>query len=216
MILAETTLNFKPDYSWVPEELSMLIGGVLGVCCLVIPVVLCIGLIRFIFSRMTGPAWDNAIGDRILLGVLVGAFAIGMLAQLAGFGMGVFGSEGAQVSSTASSQDGTGDMVANAWHSTLQEQVSQGDVGGAMDTIGGRVDWDSIPGGGLLEQLWGIAGGVMDTTDKVMSGDLAGAAGNVMDGIGSIGSAIGNGLGWVGDKIVEGAGGLWDWIGGLF
>ena len=216
MNIAEATLNFNPDYSWVPEELSMLIGGVLGVCCPVIPVVLAIGAIRFVFSRATGPVWDNAIGDRILVGVLVGAIAIGSLAQLAGWGLGVFGADGAQVSATASAQDGTGDMVANSWHATLGEQLSQGDIGGAMGTIGGRIDWDSIPGGSLLEQAWNAASGVVGTVDKVLGGDFAGAAGDVAGAIGGalgwVGDKLGQGVDWVGDKV----GDLTDWISGLF
>lgn len=223
MRLAEATLNFNPDYSWVPEELSMLIGGVLGICCLVIPVVLAIGAVRFVFTRATGPVWDNAIGDRILVGVLVGAIAIGSLAQLAGWGLGVFGTEGAQVSASASAQDGTGDMVSNSWHATLGSQLSQGDIGGAMGTLGGSIDWDSIPGGDILEQGWNAASGVVDTVDKVLSGDLAGAAGNVLDGLAGVGNAIGSGLGWVGDKIGQGVGwvgdklgDVGDWVLGLF
>lgn len=223
MTLAEATLTFNPDYSWVPEEMSMLICGVLGVCCLVIPVALSIGLIRWLFCRFTGAVWDNAIGDRILVAVLVGALAIGSLAQLAGWGLGVFGTTGAQVSASASAQDGTGDMVSNSWHATLGSQLEQGDVGAAMGTIGGHIDWDSIPGGHLAELGWNIGSGVMDTVDKITSGDWAGAADNILDGLAGVGNAIGSGIGWVGDKIDQGAswvgdklGELGDWFLGLF
>lgn len=216
MTLAEATLNFNPDYSWVPEELSMLICGVLGVCCLIIPIALSIGLVRWLFCRMTGPVWDNAIGDRILVAVIVGALAIGSLAQLAGWGMGVFGTEGAQVSASASAEDGTGDMVSNSWHATLGSQLEQGNVGGAMDTVGGRIDWDSIPGGALLELGWNLGSGVIDTADKIGQGDWAGAAGNIIDGLAGAGGAILDGLGWVGDKIGQGAGAVGDWFMGLF
>lgn len=214
MVSADATLNFNPDTSWVPEELSMLVGGVLGVCCLVIPVVLCIGLFRWLFCRMTGPVWDNAIGDRILVAVLVCAIGLGMLAQLAGFGMGVFGDGGAEVSVFASTEDGTGSMVDNSWKATAQSQLAQGDVGGAMGTIGDRVDWDSMPGGDLLHLGWDVVSGMVDTTHKVMSGDLAGAAGNVIDGLGWVGDKIGQGASWVGDKLGQGAGWVWDKISG--
>ena len=82
MTLAEATLNFNPDYSWVPEELSMLICGVLGVCCLIIPIALSIGLVRWLFCRMTGPVWDNAIGDRILVKKAEGCAKVMKLNQL--------------------------------------------------------------------------------------------------------------------------------------
>lgn len=216
MTFAEATLNFKPDTSWVPEELSLLIGGVLGVCCLVIPVVLAVGAVRFVFTRATGPVWDNAVGDRILVGVLVAAIALGSLAQLAGWGLGVFGAEGTSVPVTASAQDGTGDMVSDSWHATLGSQLSKGDIGGAMGTIGDRIDWDSIPGGDLLEQGWNAASGVVGTVDKILSGDWSGAAGDVINGVGGaigwVGDKLGDAAGWVGDKLGDAA----EWFKGLF
>lgn len=128
--------HFQPDYTWAPDELGMLCGGILAACMIVVPIALCVGLIRFIFTRATGAQWDNAIGDKILVCVIVGGVLLGSAASMVGWGMDLFGPDGLVMAAHVSS---TGQDMTDA--ELLRQQISSGDLLAAAGTA-----WDLLLG----------------------------------------------------------------------
>ena len=74
--------EFRPDYSWVPQELKDFVNWVLGICILISILSLLIGVVRFIVCKITASRFDDMAGTRMILAVFVGAFGLGTVAAL--------------------------------------------------------------------------------------------------------------------------------------
>ncbi|WP_018142442.1 hypothetical protein [Alloscardovia criceti] len=150
-------MDLHPDYSWVPDELGSFIGGIQAICVILTVIALTVGVVRFVFAKVTSTRLDDAIGDRILVSVLVGSFVIAGLGQLVGQEMNVWSSttvtaasgENASLPSdmfkqetahdkTAESAKNTGDSIAEAG-----KKIAEGDFAGAAAKA-----WDAMKSAG--------------------------------------------------------------------
>ena len=94
MIQAEGSITLNPDYSWVPEGMREFVSGILGFLVVVCVIVLIIGVVKFMFSKLTTTLIDNPNGIKILLGVIVACLVLGSIGGLVAWGMNLFGSGG--------------------------------------------------------------------------------------------------------------------------
>ena len=88
------SVNLKPDYSWVPSGLQNMVAGILGLLITVSVIVLIIGVVKFMFSKLTATLVDNPNGIKILLGVIVACVFLGSIGGLVAWGCNLFGSGG--------------------------------------------------------------------------------------------------------------------------
>lgn len=96
-VLAKSvTLN--PDYSWVPSGLQNFASGILGMIIMASVIVLIIGVVKFMFSKLTATLVDNPNGIKILLGVIVACVLLGSIGGLVAWGCNLFGSGGITIS----------------------------------------------------------------------------------------------------------------------
>lgn len=161
LIKADNTTVLAPDYSWVPANLGRFIGGIQAICIVVLVVTVIAGVLRFVLARVTTTRVDDAIGDRVLISVIVACFFIAGLGQLVGDQMGAWNtdvsSNSAMVYGTNSSS-GVGEDTSN-----LIEQITKhGIANGVSRTVkawgksakdaagkiaqGAKKGWDSLVG----------------------------------------------------------------------
>lgn len=82
----------RPDYSWVTDALSGLSGGWLAVCLTVAVGAFAWGVVRWVLSKVTASRIDDVDGAKVLVAVIVGALALGLVPSLVGFGVDAMGS----------------------------------------------------------------------------------------------------------------------------
>lgn len=115
-VLADQTTTLAPDYSWVPSELGSFIGGIQAICIVVLVIAVIAGVLRFILARVTTTRVDDAIGDRVLISVIVACFFIAGLGQLVGDQMGAWDTDASTNSSMVygtNSSNGVGEDTGN-------------------------------------------------------------------------------------------------------
>ena len=208
-ILAETDLTFKPDYSWVPDGMQGFAGGVVGAAMLVVVVLVGVGAIRFIWTRMTGPTWDNVLGDRIIVGCLVGAALISQLGPGVGWGNDMFG-DGVTVTA-ATSGDGR-DWKGKDYTKTAVEKLRKGDPIGAAKDIAKGAYANTSKSASDAKKHWDQA---MDSNQRKDTagtvGNLAAAAGNALATAGNaakdtgtaIKDAVSTGIKWAWGQVTK-------------
>lgn len=76
LIKADNTTVLAPDYSWVPANLGRFIGGIQAICIVVLVIAVIAGVLRFVLARVTTTRVDDAIGDRVLISVIVACFLL--------------------------------------------------------------------------------------------------------------------------------------------
>ena len=86
-----SSVTLKPDYSWVPSGLQSFVAGILG---LLITASLIVGVVKFMFSKLTATLVDNPNGIKILLGVILACVLLGSIAGLVAWGCNLFGTGG--------------------------------------------------------------------------------------------------------------------------
>ncbi|EPI41191.1 hypothetical protein [Gardnerella vaginalis] len=86
-------MNLNPDYSWVPSELGPFIGGIQAICIIALVLALMLGILRFVLAKATTTRIDDAIGDRVIISVIIACFFIGGLGQLVGHEIGAWNNE---------------------------------------------------------------------------------------------------------------------------
>ena len=72
-----SSVTLKPDYSWVPSGLQSFVAGILGMLITASVIVLIMGVVKFMFSKLTATLVDNPNGIKILLGVILAACSWG-------------------------------------------------------------------------------------------------------------------------------------------
>ncbi|MFD0705623.1 hypothetical protein ACFQY8_07695 [Alloscardovia venturai] len=93
-------VNLRPDYSWASDELALFVGGIIAISLTVMVIALITGALRFFLAKVTDSKWDDAIGDRILISVLIASFVIGSLGGLVGYEMGLWNDNPVTVSAS--------------------------------------------------------------------------------------------------------------------
>ncbi|WP_205668832.1 hypothetical protein [Alloscardovia theropitheci] len=163
-------MNLKPDYSWVPSELGQFIGGIQAICIILMIIATVAGVARFVFAKVTATKIDDAIGDRILVAVIIGCFFISGLGQLVGHEMKVW--DVSTVSTTNVAGKAAEFKITDPHESTTQESrqaqdsykkageaITKGDMGEAMKNL-----WEGLKHTG--KTLWDTPGNFFDDTTK--------------------------------------------------
>ena len=88
------SVTLNPDYSWVPSGLQDFASGILGMIIMASVIVLIIGVVKFMFSKLTATLVDNPNGIKILLGVILACVLLGSIAGLVAWGCNLFGTGG--------------------------------------------------------------------------------------------------------------------------
>lgn len=194
-------MNLNPDYSWAPDSLGHIVGSIEGVCLILAVIALCAGVARWLFSRTTRARWDDAIGDRIIVSVLIGSILMGGLAEAAAWGLGVWGSTGVNVAASTSATSG---QVASVPSQSSSEASTQ-NFSDAGDHFGNS--WDSVTQGDVGGAIREGASGVGSALSSVGNG-LKGVFQHVQEN--GIGQSVKDAGGWAWDKIS----GAWRWVTG--
>lgn len=181
MILAgEMTL--EPDYSWVPEGLSNFVGGLLSAALLILPIVLAIGFIAWLWTLVTGPRWDNAVGQTRTATVLLCIVLVGTLAGGVGWGMKTIGTTNVDTSvSSMGSSVPTPAQNARRKIDKAVEKLKKGDIVGAAGSA-------LSAGGDMIKVGIDAASGMIDKAKKA-----------VKSGIDKVGKAFSDASSWLSD-----------------
>ena len=147
--------QLHPDFSWVPAELGSFIGGIQAICIVLLVIATVVGVLRFVLAKVTSTRIDDAIGDRVLISVIIACFFISGLGQLVGHEMHAWDTTTvhvaaernatagdrfatpAQRQANKSSQEAskaaqaTGEAFKNAW-----EKLRHGNVQGGVQDLG--------------------------------------------------------------------------------
>lgn len=193
MILAgEMTL--EPDYSWVPEGLSNFVGGLLSAALLILPIVLAIGLIAWLWTLVTGPRWDNAVGETRIATVLLCIILVGTLAGGVGWGMKTIGTTTVDTNVTSLGASQTYLEKAQSKAQDAVEKLKRGNLIGAAGSALGAAGELANAG---IDAIGDSAKKAADATKGFF--DKAGTA--IRNGIDTIGNAIGNAGSWLRDHL---------------
>lgn len=162
-------VNLKPDYSWVPDELTGYVGGIVAIVLICSGIVFIYLVLSWLFSKSTATLVDNPKGLKSLVSAFMVALLVGSLAAGVQWGNNVFGQTGLSQSLATSgtgagklksASEQTADAAAESKKAATEnfaqagddfkdswDKATKGDVGGALKSVGSGI-WEGLKGVG--------------------------------------------------------------------
>lgn len=93
MFLADINIDLQPDMSWVDgTALTHLASGWMALCMIGLVVVIAVGALAWVASKVTATRFDDMIADHAIAACLVAALFLGSLGPLVGWQIARWGS----------------------------------------------------------------------------------------------------------------------------